>query len=446
MRKHFVIGFCSGLLFAVLACSSGPNTCGPDSCSGCCASDGACVTGDQQNACGRGGESCNVCTADAQTCSSGACTNVSNNLQDSGTPDSGSTAFSSYSEFRSARVTALCELAVRCGAFATLQGCAASAEFAANAGLPVADVNAAIKDQRAGFDGAAARRCVDAINSATCATVATLESNADCAASLKGTVAVGGNCFIGFECAAGSWCNNPSALTCPSQCAAQKDAGQDATQSDECFPGDFLDSNSNTCAHRVAVGQSCAGSGNGGFPIDLECVSGAYCDENKVCQALKSVGANCVTSQECAAPYACRGGKCSTLGGLDAGCSLVPPEPCQLDLVCDAPDRDQPGHCVTALSAGKPCYDTTQCAKGLACRGYGSPDGGSCQTPGALDAGCEPFVDGECSADAYCDFNTTTCSTRNAVGEACVQGSCVEGATCGDTNVCELPYCFDKTP
>lgn len=46
--------------------------CGPDVCAGCCDSSGQCVTGEQPEACGTGGQSCQTCGG-AATCVAGVC-------------------------------------------------------------------------------------------------------------------------------------------------------------------------------------------------------------------------------------------------------------------------------------------------------------------------------------------------------------------------------------
>ncbi|MDP1830070.1 MAG: DUF1554 domain-containing protein [Archangium sp.] len=67
------------LLAAVLvaAASCGPTTaqyvCGPNNCTGCCASAEICDTGTTDFRCGKGGASCNVCGGSAPLCVDQAC-------------------------------------------------------------------------------------------------------------------------------------------------------------------------------------------------------------------------------------------------------------------------------------------------------------------------------------------------------------------------------------
>ncbi|MCA3016738.1 MAG: hypothetical protein INH41_30510, partial [Myxococcaceae bacterium] len=49
-----------------------PPVCDVRTCSGCCTASGACVSGTSDNACGRGGASCNSCGS-TQTCVAGSC-------------------------------------------------------------------------------------------------------------------------------------------------------------------------------------------------------------------------------------------------------------------------------------------------------------------------------------------------------------------------------------
>ncbi|MBK7857638.1 MAG: hypothetical protein IPJ65_03210 [Archangiaceae bacterium] len=59
-------------LLSLATCTpQGP--CGPATCGGCCDSRGACVTGDDDTACGRNGADCAACPS-ARACASGLCT------------------------------------------------------------------------------------------------------------------------------------------------------------------------------------------------------------------------------------------------------------------------------------------------------------------------------------------------------------------------------------
>lgn len=61
----------AGLVLTLSACPTGA-PCDPSSCGGCCVS-GACVAGDEDQTCGRGGYGCADCTTSQRTCQQGAC-------------------------------------------------------------------------------------------------------------------------------------------------------------------------------------------------------------------------------------------------------------------------------------------------------------------------------------------------------------------------------------
>jgi hypothetical protein len=50
------------------ACGNLDSNCGPSSCAGCCAGNGACSDGTHGKACGTGGSGCIDCTASGLTC------------------------------------------------------------------------------------------------------------------------------------------------------------------------------------------------------------------------------------------------------------------------------------------------------------------------------------------------------------------------------------------
>lgn len=353
-----------------------------------------------------------------------------------------------YADFVSAQQQAMCSLGVRCGVFASIDGClsAPSGDNVDPAFNP-ASVEAALKDARVRFDAAAAKRCVDLIGASACDAIASLQSNPDCQAALTGNVDAGSECFDTFECRTSEHCTATS-FSCPASCEPRKDAGEPATYSDECFIGLYKSDVTGLCDRPVAVGQSCVGDPNDQFAPDKLCVANAFCNDQKICEQLHALGANCSTERECAEPYTCRGGKCSPYGAADAGCSYSPTELCQLDLTCDAPSFGDPGFCTSRKSVGGGCFMASQCQDGLNCVGAFTEDGGSCTAPLALDAGCDPFAyPSDCSADAYCQQSTSTCQSKHPANAACDdQGSCVDGTTCSDSFICTPVWCTDPTP
>ncbi len=103
---------------------------------------------------------------------------------------------------------------------------------------------------------------------------------------------------------------------------------------------------------------------------------------------------------------------------------------CEQGLVCDA------GRCVEACSVlsglrpGQPCRDpdTFQelgtCADGLFC-----DDAGRCAIPPALGTPCVEYD--ECGPDAWCHWDTNTCTALPTEGESCDESpQCAEGLAC----------------
>jgi hypothetical protein len=76
--------------------SSG-RSCGPSSCNGCCASDGTCLDGTEDTACGGSGSSCMACSSGERCSSSGVCrlcnaTNCTGCCDDNGECQAGTSA------------------------------------------------------------------------------------------------------------------------------------------------------------------------------------------------------------------------------------------------------------------------------------------------------------------------------------------------------------------
>ncbi|MEW6431613.1 MAG: hypothetical protein AB1730_08880 [Myxococcota bacterium] len=73
--RHLQMALLGAAMGLVLAVTPGcTKKCGPDNCTGCCASESECVTSITTANCGANGGACSVCAAD-QLCESGACVN-----------------------------------------------------------------------------------------------------------------------------------------------------------------------------------------------------------------------------------------------------------------------------------------------------------------------------------------------------------------------------------
>ncbi|MHB8879224.1 MAG: hypothetical protein ACYC8T_36455 [Myxococcaceae bacterium] len=332
------------------------------------------------------------------------------------------------------------------------------------------------------FDGAAARRCVDAITSQRCVEGPFAEL-ADCAfasvfepAAGLGTPCtttgecVGGFCFGGArECKVcrayvgpGLPCNLTDKLCDPgsSFCGTQPDAGSACLarlanglvcSSNRQCAGEWCNWNSNladggpdVCGH-LAVGQPCGDW--------RDCVPAAYCAGFRydglavtpgVCATRVALGEPCLNAPEddgCVAPASCLGGLCAEIApySLDAGseCERALGQ-CAETLYCKDFDRLQPdggsslrsGTCTPRLGAGAPCayytYFDSDCQPALTC-GYSDtcvarqPANGTC----AAGYECKDFLS--------CPASSARCEPYRNPGESCGTPGivCADGARDG---------------
>lgn len=71
--RRLALPFLAAGALALSACGSSSSTdCGPTTCNGCCTAAGQCVGGAANDACGSGGNTCNVCSG-GQTCAGSVC-------------------------------------------------------------------------------------------------------------------------------------------------------------------------------------------------------------------------------------------------------------------------------------------------------------------------------------------------------------------------------------
>ncbi len=145
-----------------------------------------------------------------------------------------------------------------------------------------------------------------------------------------------------------------------------------------------------------------------------------------------------VTAQACADAYLARA--CADFQADPAACAqfLSPGSvlsgPCYgqfaecKDSVCRG--TACPRTCLPPGVSDEPCGAHGDCRQdaGLYCRfGAATPGVGKCTALGAFGQGCG--VDLPCSPELFCN-NLGQCETRRHVGDACIEGTCVESAWC----------------
>lgn len=296
------------------------------------------------------------------------------------------------------------------------------------------------------FDGAAARRCVNAVN-ASCSLVM---NDSSCAQTFTGSVALGGSCFRTEQCAGDAFCNHADATgsttVCPGTCRARTALGAACTTTTECtrvgVTGEpSCEFDNATMASRcvdyrntftATAGQPCGALTTAGNVLtDARCQSGLMCDrtpptpgmptpDTGTCRAPIAVGAVCTTSGiSCAGIARCVP---SAAGGTAGTCTAL----------------------TVVNTAGMACDDLHACnpLQRLACQS------GTCQSVGTGGTGTPCSIDfGSliCNPGFYCQRGTTsdaTCQPVVADGMACTTNAqCRSGSCGGSPMVCQTHVC-----
>ena len=105
------------------------------------------------------------------------------------------------------------------------------------------------------YDGTQAQACLDALANLSCDGLLQRDQPA-CLAALDGKVEIGGNCELSEECKGSAICESSSG-TCPGQCSALLQAGQQCSQDSDCDSGLQCSSTTQLCVTFGAVGAAC---------------------------------------------------------------------------------------------------------------------------------------------------------------------------------------------
>lgn len=241
------------------------------------------------------------------------------------------------------------------------------------------------------FDPEAAEACL-AQDFELCGSPRPFESEA-CLAAFVGQVPVAGDCYVinnrpfDRECTPDAYCDN---LACPGVCAAYG-----------------------------TEGQACA---NGNPPCD----SATYCSED-VCRPRPQEGESCGQAP-CLSPLGCYDQVCRLGRGIGEACAAD--APCTFTLIC------ADGTCTNHVGSGEPCGRAEHCPTGELCIGNATV-GRTCQAPLAVDAPCDPAIEGGvCGLEGLCrDVSTTStpefrCRAAGRDGESCDPLGCANGFWC----------------
>ena len=272
-----------------------------------------------------------------------------------------------------------------------------------------------------------ARACLDAFAAAGC-TFGSSRMPAVCEEALEGTVAMGGDCNAGVECAGVAYCKFDAA--CPGTCTALEAAGAACEDDDNCQDG--LACMDGECAAPGEEGDSCGAPDEPDCQFDLRC---AGADEQTAtsgtCQPIEDllIGDDGDTCDLLGGGPWCKDGLSCVLESIDianqevtfqcqpgvasgAACRTGFPDPCPDEEMCDAdPFSGQiDGTCISLPDDGEPCADVLigeGCAPGLACVGETCTQiariGGACTVGNGCYSGT---CDGDaCAAPPLCEYD-----------------------------------------
>jgi hypothetical protein len=279
-----------------------------------------------------------------------------------------------------------CPIAVRCGEFPDQTTCRTALH--PDIGQEQADVAAGTVK----YDAAQAAACLDAINSAlgSCENSGQTSNQAlaACDAVFTGTVAAGGTCFRGYECASGH-CDLTacaSAGCCPGTCAAGGPTG-------------------------VPLGGTCTGLAT--------CAAGTFCDGiTMLCMPLLPAGSPCTDDLSCAAGLVC----------LVSGTAPTAPQVCAAPPAEGAPCSIQDGYCALTTDFCDPATST-------------------CKPRLAVGSDCDTTITDGCVNDAACmnvqvgvtGVLTSKCVALGRVGDPCLMMfGCLRGLECGTGGTCQV--------
>lgn len=326
-------------------------------------------------------------------------------------------------------VKALCATYAKCGVALSEAGCTQALQplITQSATDPYADLIAAGKIK---YDGAQARKCLDAYVGQACSNTIFSVAPEQCQHVYEGQVAVGQPCSL-MECVSSAYCSLEVDGKCPASCKDRLAAGSAATSSVQCVLG--LTVADGLCAKLGTEGARCTGSDFGG-----SCGPDLFCaPDTLLCKKTRLVGESCGSTERCSGWNFCSSGLCAKPGDVGANCTQTAGTgfggaACKVELVCDT--SLPAAVCKARLAEGATCtgISSGDCNFGLAC----SPSGGAattCQKPGGIGQAC---IGGSCASDLFCETASKLCKTRLAPGSPCT-----EFDSCNGGNYCQTGTC-----
>ncbi len=200
----------------------------------------------------------------------------------------------------------------------------------------------------------------------------------------------------------------------------------DGGAADECLS--FL--TSNACTYRGAHATNpCLQVFDGTIAIGGDCL------EDEACAGYSAQTASCVqTTSTCDRSTSCCPGVCTAVPAkAAAGATCATSNDCDTGLYCS----DLTTTCKALVAtAGGACEATDGCTDPMFCNEDFQTMMGTCITPAASGATCDPTVELACGDERqHCDATTMKCTDNAAIGAACSTTiPCVADATCDTTS------------
>jgi len=330
---------------------------------------------------------------------------------------------------------AYCALVKHCNSFFydiaySVEDCAATFEKQYSE-RSFSEVQKAVTDKKANYDGVSAAACVSAIASNDCSFLDNTPIPA-CQQAVVGTVSDGGGCDLDAECSATSRCvitNN----ACPGTCSARASAGVACSTNDDCAAGLVCSNATQHCVAPAAEGDKCGGGVEVQCKVSLLCVGeDAAKMQSGTCKQPKDVfaGADGATCDIQKGPW-CQDGLSCVIDSIDAG---TPVEKCH-------PKAAAGGMCGIAIPSQ--CADTEYCPLTAADLGKKTFTA-QCLALPAEGAACgAPISGAACGPNLRCDPDTQKCAKIRDLGETCASnelcysGNC-QNKVCVPTSACPM--------
>lgn len=314
---------------------------------------------------------------------------------------------------------ALCARYFKCGAVKDEAACLRQSTD----GLQLSTYEAQISAGKIIYDGAAARRCLDAFKVGECLTFSFDEyGSGDCDQVYTGQVKGGESCASTVECVKEDYC----ALTltgsmCSGTCTLRVAEGGTADSSAQCAKDLVL--YQGKCVAKLAEGAPCANT----LPA-CDSSKGLYCNGELRCAKPQDVGQSCDMNSRCGPFYTCIAGQCAKALDVDASCAgpanSVGGTLCKIDLYCESGAKvcKAPGGQGATCTSDSACNDPFVCSKAVLAAS------GTCQPRATENQSC---AETDCDSATYCALLTNVCTKRIAVGQPCGLGQqCVANSFC----------------